>query len=204
MKLVRGISLFIVCLGLFIIGCFLGAEYQAFFYPGDMISQKVSVSDTGPGYVCADTIWEIHEIYLDRNHEVIPSLGDIKSETVPAKFLGMGLKELSEEINQMNLSPSLNDLKNGLENISLNAFSDKKVEIYKYYKAKEEQTKPAFYYLAIFQNHVIVYKNDGETVFMNTNIRADSLPDDVLNELLQQKMIHNEKELYAFLESYSS
>lgn len=204
MKLVRGISLFIVCLGLFIIGCFLGAEFQAFFYPGNGSKEKVSVSDTGPGYVCADTIWEIHEIYLDTNHEVIPSLGYIRSETVPAKFLGMGLKELSEEINQMNLSPSLNDLKNGLENISLNAFSDKKVEIYKYYETKKEQPKPEFYYLAIFQNHVIVYENDGETVFMNTNIRADHLPEEVLNDLLQRKMIPSEKELYAFLESYSS
>ena len=204
MKLVRGISLFIVCLGLFVIGCFLGAEFQAFFYPGDAINNKVSVSDTGPGYVCADTIWEIHEIYLNRDHEVIPSLGYVRSETVPAKFLGMGLKELSEEINQMNLSPSLNDLKNGLESISLNAFSDKKVEIYKYYEVKKKQIKPPFYYLAIFQNHVIVYENDGETVFMNTNIQADSLPDDVLNELLQRKMVNSEKELYAFLESYSS
>ena len=135
---------------------------------------------------------------------MIPSLGYIRSETVPAKFLGMGLKELSEEINQMNLSPSLNDLKNGLENISLNAFSDKKVEIYKYYETKKEQPKPEFYYLAIFQNHVIVYENDGETVFMNTNIRADHLPEEVLNDLLQRKMIPSEKELYAFLESYSS
>ena len=104
----------------------------------------------------------------------------------------------------MNLSPSLNDLKNGLENISLNAFSDKKVEIYKYYETKKEQPKPEFYYLAIFQNHVIVYENDGETVFMNTNIRADHLPEEVLNDLLQRKMIPSEKELYAFLESYSS
>ena len=34
MKLVKGISLFIIALGLFTIGCFLGFEGHDFFYPG--------------------------------------------------------------------------------------------------------------------------------------------------------------------------
>ena len=204
MKLVRGISLFIVCIGLFIIGCFLGMKYQMFFYPGSSGYEEMSVSDTGQGCVCADTIWEIHEIYLDSENEVLPSLGVVRSETVPAKYLGMGLGELTEEINQLNTSPPLKELKNGLENISLNAFSDEKVELYKYYRAKNEPQKSDCFYLAIFQNRVIVYEWDGETVFMNTNIQADELPEQVRNELLQKKEVSSQKELYAFLESYSS
>ena len=111
---------------------------------------------------------------------------------------------LPEEINQLNTSPPLKELKNGLENISLNAFSDKKVELYKYYRAKNEPQKSDCFYLAIFQDRVIVYEWDGETVFMNTNIQADELPEQVRNELLQKKEVSSQKELYAFLESYSS
>ena len=44
MKVARGISLFVIAVGLFAIGCFLGFEGHSFFYPG--VSAEKSRSGT--------------------------------------------------------------------------------------------------------------------------------------------------------------
>ena len=46
--------------------------------------------------------------------------------------------------------------------------------------------------------------DDLKTVYMNTNIALDSLPDTLKQEIIQNKYIATEEELYNFLESYSS
>ena len=54
MKLVKGISLFIVFAGIFICGCYLGSAYKQFFYPGD--TQKyLGVSQMKKQVITADT-----------------------------------------------------------------------------------------------------------------------------------------------------
>ena len=60
------------------------------------------------------------------------------------------------------------------------------------------------FYLVNEKNYVVVYCDDMKTIYMNTNITLDSLPDKLKQEIIQNKYIATEEELYNFLESYSS
>lgn len=52
--------------------------------------------------------------------------------------------------------------------------------------------------------YVIVYCADGETVYDTTDIRIEELPELLQKEIAAGKQISSERELYNFLESYSS
>ena len=49
-----------------------------------------------------------------------------------------------------------------------------------------------------------VYLDDKETLYENTSIRLSSLPNALKTEIKNGKYIRTEKELYDFLENYSS
>ena len=60
------------------------------------------------------------------------------------------------------------------------------------------------YYLTEEQGCVSIYLDDKETLHENTSIRLSSLPDALKTEIQNGKYIRTEKELYDFLENYSS
>ncbi|MBQ4536831.1 MAG: hypothetical protein II994_04340, partial [Lachnospiraceae bacterium] len=60
------------------------------------------------------------------------------------------------------------------------------------------------FYLAIKDNEVVVYKEDLETIYINTGILVEQLPYDVQKQLMQMIWVAEEQELYNFLENYSS
>ena len=77
------------------------------------------------------------------------------------------------------------------------------MELCKFYQ-KQKDDREEYYYLAIQENKVVVYRADGKTVYMETDIPAQDLPTDVLQELIQKRVVNTEEDLYDFLESYSS
>lgn len=60
------------------------------------------------------------------------------------------------------------------------------------------------YYMKESDGFVIVYKEDKQTVFETTGISLDTLPDSLQEEIKAGKYVKSEKELYSFLENYSS
>lgn len=60
------------------------------------------------------------------------------------------------------------------------------------------------YYLTEKQGCVSIYLDDKETLYENTSIRLSSLPNALKTEIKNGKYIRTEKELYDFLENYSS
>ena len=60
------------------------------------------------------------------------------------------------------------------------------------------------YYLKENQGCVSVYLDDGKTLYENTSIRMETLPESLQSEIREGKRICTEKELYDFLENYSS
>lgn len=220
MKLVRGISLFIVCIGLFIGGAYLGFSCHAYFYPGKSLpntssagnrqtkqqsslqishasDDKMQVSLQPEHVITADTSFVVIEVDLadhSEKEEEIP---------VPTYYMGMNREDFETQIKIQNESPSLAELTRGFQGSEIRSFSKEKVELCKFYQ-KEEEEENDFFYLAISANRVVVYKSDGRTVYMDTDIQAQDLPADVLQDLLQRRVVDTEEELYDFLESYSS
>jgi|UPI0003A883E8 hypothetical protein len=60
------------------------------------------------------------------------------------------------------------------------------------------------YFLREKNGYLVVYLADGETFYESTGIRTESLPEKLLEEIRQGKYIETTKELYGFLENYSS
>ncbi len=60
-------------------------------------------------------------------------------------------------------------------------------------------------YILVEENgRVTIYRIDGTTLYEYTGIAADSLPETLREEISHGKRISGEKELYDFLENYSS
>lgn len=64
-------------------------------------------------------------------------------------------------------------------------------KLYKYYLVEENGT-------------ITVYQDDKETLFEYTTIQIDTLPENLQIEIKHGKFLEGDKELYDFLENYSS
>ena len=60
------------------------------------------------------------------------------------------------------------------------------------------------YYLAHLHGYVVVYYADKHTIYEVTDMELTTLPEEVQGEILEGKYIQDVKELYGFLENYSS
>lgn len=210
MKRVRSISLFVIALGLFAIGCLLGFEGHDFFYPGMSVeksessvgssasAEKIQVSAEDENVISADTSFVVIEVNVADQSELAEEI------PVPTYYMGMDREAFEAQIQDFDSSPSLQELKKGFQGSEIRSFSGSKVELCKYYQEQKE-TEEEYYYLAILDNKVVVYRADEKTIYMETDIPAEDLPSDVLQELLVQKRVVNtEEDLFDFLESYSS
>lgn len=72
------------------------------------------------------------------------------------------------------------------------------------YVAVQEDSGYGKYYLKELDGFVIVYREDKKSVFETTGIVVETLPDSLREEIQEGKYVKSEKELYSFLENYSS
>lgn len=210
MKVARGISLFVAALGLFTIGCFLGFEGHSFFYPGGsaeksedsaalpLSDEKIEVSSQDENIISADTSFVVITVNMEDQSESSEEI------PVPTYYMGMDREAFEKQLKNFDSSPSLQEMQKGFQGSEIRSFSGSKVELCKFYQEQKE-AEEEYYYLAIQNNKVVVYREDGQTVYMETDIPAQDLPSDVLQELLtQRRIVNTEEDLYDFLESYSS
>lgn len=71
-------------------------------------------------------------------------------------------------------------------------------------EADGEALKEDCYYLMEVNGYVVVYLSDKKTAYEYTNISFDELPDKLRQEIRNGKYIEGTKDLYGFLENYSS
>lgn len=69
---------------------------------------------------------------------------------------------------------------------------------------KEEKETDDGFYLMELHGFVAVYLSDKKTIYEFTEIPLTDLPEEVQQEVSEGKYINTQKELYAFLENYSS
>lgn len=126
----------------------------------------------------------------------------IQEETeIPAKYMGMTRDGMQEAIAMYVAAPPLSELNQGFVTAELVSFSPERVVMKKSYQKEDEIQK---FIILSEQNYVTVYRNDTENIYLYTDIRLDDLPPEVQQEVIRQKYVESEEELYNFLESYSS
>ena len=212
MKVIKRISLFLAMAGImFSAGSYATLKAEQFFYPNkydkdekstvteEQNASRAAVNGSGTGAFYQeeekDTIYLIEEVNLSDGTIVE------KEEPIPVKYIGLDRLAFIEELEAYDRNPALSDLKLGFQNIELSSFSKERVVICKYYRPEPEEKG---FYLMVADHFVIVYEEDKKTIHMNTDILLEGLSEELQTEIIGGKYIENEKELYNFLESYSS
>ncbi len=156
--------------------------------------QIIEAAVADEAIVTADTLYLVEHVNL--------SQGTVTEteENVPVMYIGLNREELLEALAAYDENPPLSEQEQGFEAIELTSFSRNRVVVCKYYKEK----KPEGFYLMVADHFIVVYEEDRSTLYMNTDILLDLLPDSLQREIMEGKYVASEEELYLFLESYSS
>ena len=93
------------------------------------------------------------------------------------------------------------EFQKGLLSYELLSFSAERIVLRKTYDSKQIKYE---YYIAVFDNEVVVYYSDKKTVFEYTGISTENLPEIELRKLNYGIYVKNQEELYGILENYSS
>ena len=210
MKLVKRISYFFVIPIFFLsLGIFIGVWGIRFFYPGSYpgryseipadradtseVPESVAVT-VSEETLCADTEYVLKETDILRNTSVETSW------QIPHKYIGMTRERFLETMNLYAEHPPLSELERGFVGLEVLSFSREKVVVrmdYRYLQPSDG------FYLAVFDNEVVVYLEDRSTIYINTGIALDSLPEKIQMQVMDMLSIPDEETLYDFLETYS-
>lgn len=220
MKFVKRISYFFVIPVFFLgLGIFLGSWGNRFFYPGqwqDMNGQEFSlppemeestaaeeiyetpesVAAAASGEtLCADTEYVLEEMDILRNTTVETSW------QIPHKYIGMNRESFLASMEVYAAHPPLSEIERGFVGLEVLSFSRERVVVrmdYRYVQPSES------FYLAVSDNEVVVYLEDRSTVYINTGISLEDLPENLQLQIMDMLFVPDEETLYDFLETYSS
>lgn len=210
MKLLKGISLFILYpVTMFAIGFVTNMFVMEYFYPGQTKGEITEISvrnetntqpEAKPVAVSDKRIVTANTEFIVQKYDTSGEfMGELK-EILPDKYIGMTREALVKEIHAWNQNPPLTDLEQGFQYIELQSFSPQRIVVRKTYTGRQEEG-----FFLLNENHcVVVYQRDLQNVYLTTDIKVDDLPEQLKEEILHIKYVENEKELYNFLESYSS
>ncbi len=157
----------------------------------DELLQVSAVRET----LAADTEYVLLETDILRDTEVETSW------RLPSQYVGMDREQFLAAMENYGSFPPLSELERGFVNLEVLSFSRERVVVrmnYQYVQPGEG------FYLAVQNHEVIVYLEDQETVYINTGIMLESLPEELQLEILDMLYMEEEKNLYNDLETYSS
>ncbi len=145
--------------------------------------------------LCVDTAYVLEETDI-LHHTSVET-----TQRLPSKYVGMTREQFVEAMAIYEASPPLSELERGFVNLEVRSFARERVVVqmnYRYVQPSES------FYLAVYDNEVVVYLEDRKTVYIETQIELDSLPEQLQRDIIQMMWIENEEKLYDFLENYSS
>lgn len=210
MKFLKRISLFVLYpLMMFSLGFASNMAFMDYFYPGDRstsesipVEPKIEPEITQVAVVDKQVISANTKIDVQK-YNADGECMEKESMDVPDKYVGMTRDDFEAELKSFNQNPPLKELELGLSYVELNSFSPSRIVIKKVYAQADSEEEGGFF--LVNENHyVVVYQKDLQNVYMNTDIPVEELPENLQEEIIKIKYIENEKELYNFLESYSS
>ena len=215
MKFVKGISLFFIYpLVMFGIGFYAGVECMHFFYPGSnpvretqelpeenwpeqIADNQTAIVDVAASHetLSVDTEYVLEETDI-ASHSVVETI-----LTIPQQYVGLNREQFLECMERYEMYPPLSELERGFINLEVLSFARERVVIQMNYQYVQPSNS---FYLAVHDNEVVVYLEDKETIYINTGILLEDLPEEVQLEIIQMLWMEDEETLYHFLENYSS
>lgn len=216
MKVIKGISLFFVYpLMMLLLGFWGGVKVEHFFYPGEVVENKTEEVDelqaaekptgeiqedivavsVGGETLCADTVYVLEEVDVLRETSVETT------RSLPAQYLGMNRDQFMMAMENYQVAPPLMEQERGFESLEVLSFSREQVKVRMNYRYVQPGQG---FYLVVEDHEIVVYLEDKETVYINTGIMLETLPEDLQLKIIQMHYVEGEGNLYNFLETYSS
>lgn len=168
-------------------------------------------------HVTCDTVFTVSEYDLTTGRQ------EVYQELLPSSLIGMNRKQLTEWVDDYNISATLEDMEKGFCSMELLSFSSKEIRVRKRVESAGEeedmvieQPKQLVTEQTLSENSLIygcilaqeglltVYDGMRRHVILYTDISLFDLPEDVQQEILEGKNVASQQELYNLLESYSS
>lgn len=229
MKFFKGIGLFFIypacLLGL---GFYAGVKTTHYFYPGDQTKQYIVLQPESTDIPSSEIMRQsmplsgepesleepeskeaaVSKETLSVETEYILEETDVTNHTVvettwrlPDQYIGMNREQFLEAMESYEASPPLSELQRGFIDLEVRSFSRERVVVQMNYQYVQPSKS---FYLGVYDNKVMVYLEDLETIYIETDIRLDSLPENLQTSIIQMMWVEDEEALYTFLETYSS
>ncbi len=218
MKYVKSIGLYVLypffMMG---IGFYAGVATSRFFDPGTGLQEPLQLIDRydygvvmeegGTAEEAAEEVaFSAETLCVDT--EYILEETDVLYHTVvettwrlPDKYVGMNREQFLQAMEVYEAFPPLSELERGFVGLEVLSFSRDRVVIQMNYKFVQPSSS---FYLAVYDNKVVVYLEDRKTIYIETEILLDSLPQQLQESIIGMMWVENEEKLYDFLENYSS
>lgn len=162
---------------------------------GDARKEEAEEVMSAPETLCVDTEYVLEETDV-LNHTVVENVGRL-----PNKYVGMDREQFIKAMEVYADFPPLSEMERGFIGLNVLSFSRDRVVVQMNYELVQPTES---FYLAVYNNEVVVYLDDRTTVYIETGIPLDSLPDSLQQSIIDMMWIENEEKLYDFLENYSS
>lgn len=156
-----------------------------------MSLEAAAVSET----LCVETEYVLEERDVNGNTTVETTW------RLPDQYVGMNREQFLKAMEIYETAPPLSELERGFVSLEVLSFSRERVVVQMNYRYVLPSSS---FYLAVYDNEVVVYLEDRETVYIETDIRLDQLPEDLQQEIMRMLWVEDEEALYDFLEAYSS
>ena len=115
--------------------------------------------------------------------------------------MGMNREQFLEAMEDYEAFPPLAEMQRGFVGLEVLSFSREKVVVQMNYRVVLPTDS---FYLAVSDNRVVVLLDDRETVYIETEIRLEKLPEEEQEQIINMMWIENEAALYDFLEAHTS
>lgn len=120
---------------------------------------------------------------------------------LPGFMVGIDRKELNAYVEGYMESMPVNEYLNGLISFEIVSFAEDKVVLRKTYDETKVENQ---FYICRRGDFIVVYYSDLRTVYEYTEIRVDSLIEEIQQSIEQGFYVKDLKELYSILEGYTS
>lgn len=219
MRRIKGVVLFLIYPMLMLgIGLCAGVELTHFFYPGEQAREKLNYrslslaeepelsepeiqEDAYEAVTASEETLCVETRYVLEETDVVNRTVVETTWRLPDKYIGMNREQFLEAMDSYEAFPPLSELERGFIGLEVLAFSRERVVVQMNYRYVQPS---ASFYLGVYDNRVIVYLEDLKTAYIETDIRLDTLPEQLQREIIGFLWMEDEAALYNFLENYSS
>lgn len=233
MKFVKGISLFFIFpVFMLVLGFYAGVRFTDRFglpfHQQEKTDQSPGEEDTGQGLPETKTPIPLgnsmdfekaegYSSYLEAasssetlsvETKYVLEERDIYRDTVvkttwslPDKYVGMNREQFLKAMEEYEAFPPLSELQKGFVSLEVLSFSRERVVVQMNYRVVLPTDS---FYLAVYDNKVVVLLDDRKTVYIETGIALEELPEEQQEQIMNMMLIEDEARLYDFLEANSS